>query len=199
MKKLWAFFLAGCMLFALVSCRWKSEPLTDPISAMDQISAIDAEETYPSIPASLAVSYDSVDEIVSDADVVARVSVGKQTVELLGGYPQTHTLVEVSKVLKGGVAEGDILEVVEEGGNNGKVLGGIPQLSDDYDYYLMLTEGDGYYYVCGAFQGRFIEREGYVFQQAVEDAKLSSDSYSPVTSESFEALVAETMSADEAS
>ena len=196
MKKIWTFFMVTCMLFLLVGCGAKSE--SEAGNPENSISAIDAEETYPATPASLAVTYNSVEEIVFDADVIARVSIGEQTVELLDGYPQTHTLVEVSNVLKGEVTEGDILEVVEEGGNNGKVLGGIPQLSDDYDYYLMLTEDNGYYYVCGAFQGRFIEREGYVFQQAAEDVKLSR-SYSPLTSESLETLITEVMTADELS
>lgn len=182
-----------CMILVLASCGSKSETFIDPISA------IDAEETYPSIPASLAVTYNSVDEIVSDADIVVKVSVGEQNVELLDGYPQSHTMVEVLKVLKGDVLEGDVLEVVEEGGQDGEVLGGIPQLSDINDYYLMLTEYNEYYYVCGAFQGRFVEREGYVFQQAVKDVKLSSDSYSPITSESFETLITEVVTADELS
>ena len=50
-------------------------------------------------------------------------------------------------------------------------------------YILFLTEYNGSYYVCGAFQGRFIEREGYVFQQATEDTKLRG--YTPISVEDF--------------
>lgn len=67
-------------------------------------------------------------------------------------------------------------------------MGGIPQLSSDNNYYLMLDDSNGIYYVCGAFQGRFIEREGYVYQQATEDIKQTFK-YSPITSENFETTV----------
>lgn len=72
-------------------------------------------------------------------------------------------------------------------------MSGIPQLSKDYDYYLMLIEYKGSYYVCGAFQGRFVEREGYVFQQATSDVKLSK-TYSPVSSEAFETMITNDLS-----
>ena len=168
------------ILVCATACSSKSEQL-------DWIQQIDAEETYPEVPGSLAVVYENIADIMEDASVIAKCSVIEQSVVMLDGYPQTHTTVNVKNVIKGTVSEGDALEVVEEGGRDGKVLGGIPQLSSDFDYYLMLTEYKGVYYICGAFQGRFIEREGYVFQQATEDVKLSR-SYTPVTSADFESL-----------
>lgn len=168
------------ILVCITACGSKTEQI-------NWIEQIDAEETYPEVPGCLAVVYEDITDIMEDASVIAKCSVIEQEVVILDGYPQTHTTVNVENVMKGAVSEGDTLEVVEEGGRDGKVLGGIPQLSSDFDYYLMLTEYKGVYYICGAFQGRFIEREGYVFQQATEDVKLSR-SYTPVTSADFEAL-----------
>jgi len=157
------------------------------------ISKIDLEETYPSSPASLAVVYENIDEMLKDADAVVKGSVVDQEVVMLDGFPQTHTMIEVSHVLKGAIATGSSIEIIEEGGSEGKVMSGIPQLSKDYDYYLMLIEYKGSYYVCGAFQGRFVEREGYVFQQATSDVKLSK-TYSPVSSEAFETMITNDLS-----
>ncbi|MCC8153559.1 MAG: hypothetical protein LIP01_04720 [Tannerellaceae bacterium] len=95
----------------------------------------------------------------------------------------------LTEVYKGLANVGDTLEVVEEGGQEGKVMGGLPQLNGNNDYILFLTEYNGCYYICGAFQGRFIEREGYMFQQATEDTKLRS--YTPVSVEDFSASLAE--------
>lgn len=178
--------LSVCMLFTLSACRGQVES-TGSIDA-DQIEEIDNEETYPSIPATLAVTYDDVESIINDADVVIKGVVAGQEVVSLGGYPQTHTMMDVSSVLKGDIQVGDSIEVIEEGGYDGRLVCGIPQLSTDYNYYLMLLEYEGAYYVCGAFQGRFVERNGYVFQQATEDVKLTR-AYAPLSADEFETMV----------
>ena len=123
-------------------------------------------------------------------------TVTEQNEVLLDGFPQTHTMMDVTSVLKGDVQVGDSIEVIEEGGIDGRLVCGIPQLSTDYDYYLMLLEYEGAYYVCGAFQGRFVERDGYVFQQATEDVKLTR-TYSPLSAEEFESMVLEYVEASE--
>lgn len=147
------------------------------------IEQIDQEETYPEVPVELDKIYTDLEEIADDASLIVKVSVVDQTEELLDGYPQTHTTVEVLESYKGSVDAGDTVEIIEEGGKEGEVMGGIPQLSDDNNYILFLTPRDGAYYICGAFQGRFIEREGHMFQQATEDIKL--ESYAPVSVEDF--------------
>lgn len=144
---------------------------------------IDKEETYPEAPGQLETVYSDMNAIATDADLIVQISVVDQTVEILDGFPQTHTDVKVTAVYKGMANVGDELEVVEEGGQDGKVMGGLPQLNNANDYILFLTEYNGSYYVCGAFQGCFIEREGYVFQQATEDTKLRG--YTPISVEDF--------------
>ena len=147
------------------------------------IEKIDKEETYTEAPGQLETVYSDMNAIATDADLIVQISVVDQTVEILDGFPQTHTDVKVTAVYKGMANVGDELEVVEEGGQDGKVMGGLPQLNNANDYILFLTEYNGSYYVCGAFQGRFIEREGYVFQQATEDTKLRG--YTPISVEDF--------------
>lgn len=186
MKKLFACIMILCMTLSLAACT------TDSTSEVDRVAAIDLEETYASSPATLAVVYNNLNDMLSDADIVVKGSVVEQEVVMLDGFPQTHTSINVTTVLKGSIVVGDSIEVIEEGGHEGKVMSGIPQLSKENDYYLMLIEYKGSYYVCGAFQGRFIEREGYVFQQATSDVKLTK-SYSPMTSEEFEEMIADNL------
>ena len=163
--------------------------------AVDRITEIDLEETYPEVPAALEVVYNDVLSIIGDAEVVMKGDAIKQEVISLDGYPQTHTTMDVTTVLKGNIEPGSSIVVIEEGGKDGRLIAGIPQISPDYNYYLMLIEHEGAYYVCGAFQGRFIEREGYVFQQATEDVKLAG-SYAPMRSEEFERMLWEYINAD---
>lgn len=186
--------LSVCMLFSLTSCG--GQPSSTGSVNADEIERINTEETYPSIPATLAVTYHDVESIIDDADIVIKGTVTEQDEVLLDGFPQTHTMMDVASVLKGDVQVGDSIEVIEEGGFDGRLVCGIPQLSTDYDYYLMLLEYEGAYYVCGAFQGRFVERDGHVFQQATEDVKLTR-AYSPLSSEEFESMVLEYVEASE--
>lgn len=154
------------------------------ISIEELVLQIDKEETYESSPASLAIVYGSIEEIESDADLIVKCSLNEQKIVSLDGFPQTHSYVIVEDVYKGDISVGSLIEIIEEGGYNGKVLAGIPLISNTNNYFLMLKEYKNAYYICGAFQGRFIEREGYVFQQATADVKLA-DTYSPLTTEVF--------------
>ena len=178
MKKILVFFIVMNMCF-ICSCN-------NSVSA--RIREIDMEEMYPDVPGELAILFRNLSEIVDEADVIVQVtSLGKKE-ELPGGFPQTHTNVRVEECMKGNLEKGSILEVIEEGGHNGKVLGGIPQMQEGTSYFLFLyDDGGGKYYICGAFQGRFIIREGYVFQQATEEVKLKN--YTPVTVKEFKKLI----------
>lgn len=174
MKRLFGIFLAA-ILSILCACG-----STVPA----QIMKIDREETYPDVPGELTIIFRSLDQIADEADVIVQATgIGKRE-DLPGGLPQTHTEVRVDACLKGTAEPGSTLEIIEEGGHNGKVLGGIPQIREGTTYFLFLyDEGGGKHYICGAFQGRFIVREGYVFQQATEEVKLKN--YTPLTVEAF--------------
>lgn len=147
------------------------------------VKAVNMEETYPTSSVSLENVYESLEEIAADADLIAVVEVLENTIVDLEGYPQVHTQAKVTKVLKGQVPVDTQIEIVEEGGKPGEVLGGIPELNSKQPYVLFLQQHEGKYYICGAYQGRFIVREDHVFQQADAETKLKA--YTPVTVKSF--------------
>jgi len=149
------------------------------------IENLDREETYPDFPGSLETIYTSMEQLAQDADIIAEVTVAAQEVVSLDGLPQTHSQVRIEKLFKGSAAENDILAVIEEGclTEVESVTLGVPPMAHDGKYILYLTEYNGNYYILGAFQGKFIVKEGYVFQQSTEEVKMKA--YSPITVEDF--------------
>ena len=91
--------------------------------------------SYPEAPGQLEVKYSSISEIAGDATDIVKVSILEQTVEMLDGYPQIHTTVQVHETYKGDVSVGENLVVIEEGGQDNKVMGGIPQMSKNSKLY----------------------------------------------------------------
>ena len=174
--------MAACLCLVIVGA-FMAPNLISEQDPQQLINKINSEETYAEVPGSLEKIYKSIDELVADADMIVRISVNAQKVEVLDGYRQIHTSVTINNIYKGDLKIGDSVNIVEEAGQEGKVLGGIPVLNSEYEYLLFLTEYNGNYYPCGAYQGRFILREGYLFQQATEDVKLST--YTPVPIDNF--------------
>lgn len=171
--------MAACLLLVIAGIYYAPYRT----NSEQMISNINAEETYPEVPGSLAKIYNDLLEIVNDADVIAYISVDSQSIKKLDGYPQSHTFVTIKEIYKGDLSDGNTIEIIEESGQEGTVLGGIPSLNSRYEYILFLTEHNGSYYPLGAYQGRFILREGYLFQQATRDVKL--ESYSPLPFSDF--------------
>lgn len=189
-RRRWA-ALAACLCAAVVGTlalgghgeETPAQPGVVPDGPMT-VEEIDAAETYPDFPGTLAVIYDDLAALTADADAIVRIAVEDQSTQMPDGYAQVHTFVTVQEVYKGALDAGARIEVVEEGGGEGKVIGGIPCLNDAQEYVLFLTAYEDCYFICGAFQGRFIVREGYAFQQAVEGVKLSD--YTPLPLVDFE-------------
>ena len=153
-----------------------------------EIAAIDAEETYSDALICLAV-YSSLDELYAAADVVVE-GVVRESTAGQRGYTQTTSQLEITRVLAGDCAAGDVLAVTEEGGTT--TMGrftylGVPPMEPDGQYLLFLTKQDeqGRRFVVGAFQGKFVLREGYYFQQATQEVKLSREAYTPVPAADF--------------
>lgn len=184
MKHMRIICLVVLFVALLGGCGAKQEMETD-------IEKINLEETYPQAPGQLETVYTDISDILDDAEAVVEISVVNSHVEMLDGYPQTHTEVEITNVYKGDLQAGEVVNVIEEGGQDGIIMGGLPQLSSDNSYILCLIEYKNNYYICGAFQGRFIEREGYVFQQATEDVKLQK--YAPLKLGDFEKMLTDTI------
>lgn len=146
------------------------------------IEAIDREETYPDGPFSLSDHYSSVEELYEAADLVIAGVVTGVEAATGEGTGQTHSEVTVRAVLKG-TEPGESVTIMEYGL-------GVPAVSEGEEVILFLVESswDAYpdrYYIVGAFQGKFLLREGYYFQQATESVKLSLEQYYPKNYEEF--------------
>lgn len=175
-------FIIPFTLFFMVFFGACSKQQSNDVSE-EAINKINEEETYPDTPGELQTIYRSIKDIASDADEIVKVEVLESSIVMLEGYPQVQTTAQVQSAAKGNLKAGDKIEIVEEGGGDGEVLGGIPHLNDTGSYVLFLTEYNQKYYIVGAFQGRFIEREGYLFQQASSGVKLRD--YTPVKTDEF--------------
>ena len=70
----------------------------------------------------------------------------------------------------------------------------MPTIRSGQHLLLFLVNSDrgnaAEYCVVGAFQGKFIQREGYYFQQATESVKLTADEYAPQDEEGIQSLLA---------
>ncbi len=78
------------------------------------------------------------------------------------------------------------ITIIEEGSNS--TYWGVPPIEAGNHYMLFLVDSglpqyENSYCIAGAFQGKFIEREGYYFQQATEETKLPESEYFPATLE----------------
>lgn len=179
-RKIFFFVILLCLI-AFVGCSY-------PMEELDRISEIDLEETYPEIPMDLEVVYEDLEEIVDDATAIVQVMVRDVSHSvLLQTPPLKETKVSIVEVYKGDLVAGKDMYIYEVDQGNETVLGGIPYMNNRERFFLFLDSYEEKYYVCGAFQGRFIIREDYVFQQATEDYKLNS--YTPVTVQEFEELI----------
>lgn len=183
------------LLIATSSCGKEEETKSDKgttsevkeANLEDKINKINEEETYPEAPGSLEDVFNDIESIKNESDQIIKCKVKDVTVETKDDLPQSISKISVLKTFKGTLKEEEEISVIEEGGSDGKVLGNIPQLSKDHEYYLFLNDSDGKYFITGAFQGRFIVREAHVFQQATEDVKLKD--YKPLSSKDFEELL----------
>lgn len=153
------------------------------------MDAIDQEETYPDGPYELAAVYHSVEELYEAAHLVLVGHVTEQTCTDPDGFPQTTSRLKVEQVVYGAYPA-ETVAVTEEGGTTSRgqvVYVGVPFMEQDQRYLLFLTKEDeqGRRFVVGAFQGKFILREGHLFQQAAQEVKLSREAYTPVPLEEF--------------
>lgn len=154
-----------------------------------KVDTIDREETYPDGPYELAAVYHSLEELYEAADLVLVGEVAEQTCTDPDGFPQTVSRLKVEQVVYGAYSA-ETVAVTEEGGTTSRgqtVYVGVPCMEQGQRYLLFLTKEDelGRRFVVGAFQGKFILREGYLFQQAAQEVKLSREAYTPVPLEEF--------------
>lgn len=192
MKKFLLIFIT-ILLLVLGACSRKAEVnISDYAESIvlsaEEIEKLDAEETFEEGPGELAVVYQNMSEMVNDADLIAEITVDElQVIYNEYNLPKTHTTVVLNHVIGKentiNVTKGQKITVIEEGGIDGFLQGGIPQMEKGTEYILFLQQYENNYYICGAFQGRFIMKSGYAFQQGWESVKLKE--YYPLQRLSF--------------
>ena len=196
-RMLWIVFVFLLSLCLFLGCankyesekQEKIEAARDADKSPDELSS---EENYSGIAGELAVYYEKMSDMTADADCIALVEVLGRRIDMgETGWtvdPMTYTRIRLKTVYKGEENVGDTFEVIEMGGFDEKhLLGDFPQLSEDSEYVLFMLHSEGNHYICGAFQGRFIIREGYAVQQTMDNVRLLD--YTPVKLEEFVKLI----------
>lgn len=168
--------MIGWMLLCLLLCgceKTAEQPWTEPVFASAaEVWAVEAEETYADAPGELAEHYETLEELTAAAEEIVLVSVLSAREEKAFPVPDVCTAVSVLEAWKGSLRVGERIEILENGGTKNTVLGGIPRMQRDRTYVLFLRRDGDYYRICGAIQGRFVQRGGYLFQQTWESLKL---------------------------
>jgi len=190
MKKIICLIIVLIVSFCLTACSTGTPNLSNSGENIPDLEKLDQEETYPDGPGALEVIYRGMAELEEDADCIAEIEVQSSKAILLDEFPRTHSQAKVITVLKGDLKVDDIIEVIEEGGktDKGDAIVGVPVMKTKTPYILCLHQDDDVYFVVGAFQGKFIEKEGYVFQQGTEETKINA--YSPQKIDVFKESIA---------
>jgi hypothetical protein len=95
--------------------------------------------------------YETVGQLVSDADVVALVQAGDSAVDVVDRVPYTRTELKLRKVLLGAVAKNASLAVTQVGSTSSPPGAGLPAvLRDGQEYVVVLHRtGAGEFEVVG--------------------------------------------------
>ncbi len=125
--------------------------------------------------ASLYVAVEDTD-LVDQAELIARVRITDQRVDLVRGYPATFYAAVLEDVIKG-EASGSVVEVRVPGGRGplGRelVLHGVPEFDTGEDALVFLrANDDGSYRLLHLSQGAFLERQtaaGAVLVRPIEE------------------------------
>lgn len=121
------------------------------------------KENVTTASASWHSHFDSVGEMVEDADLVITGVMVDSYTELRVDTVCTRNIIEVTEVYSGDVQVGDTIEVVQTGGVYGDIttpaFSEIPLLELDKEYALILRLSDPdeqygqYYLIMGGYQG----------------------------------------------
>jgi len=159
MKKFWI-----CLLLALLTgCGTPTEEAAfsgSVFTSAEEVYAVDLEETYPESLGKGGKNYRNLEALAGDADAV--VLGCAMSVKKNGSGIATEFVVQES--WQGSPWKGALITVCEKGG--------IPPMEPDRTYLLFLQGEYPEYSLCGAVQGRFVERNGYLFQQTWKNRKI---------------------------
>jgi hypothetical protein len=163
--------------------------------------------TTDEVPSSLAKNYKLIDELIADATEISEINVVSQETMTFHEIPFTISTVSVLSSFKGIHKAGDIIRIIETGGEftptdkEGNALpkqtmkfNGIPVLAiDDHEVIFLAKftgpQVDGEVYVpVGVYQGRFkLDKSGQLTQQAPINGRLGD--YSVVEFDVFVELL----------
>lgn len=82
--------------------------------------------------------YGTVEQLVSDADVVALVQAGDAAVDVVDHVPYTRTELQLRKVLLGAVAKNATLAVTQVGSTSSPPGAGLPAVLQDGQEYVVV-------------------------------------------------------------
>lgn len=193
MLKVFSVFLV-CLLLASCATGTRATMRSEPVTlSADRLAAIKNEEIYPDAPIELVRFYHDVQELYDDATIVIQGTldhIERKGTGFDGGLSTQEEFIystfNVEEAIKGSIEKGDQV-TVRDVGSGDYVVGGVPLYDEDHSYILFLLESEGEHFVVGAFQGRFVIREGYAFQQTIEPAQLAD--YTPLKADEFIAQI----------
>ncbi|CAM4485772.1 hypothetical protein FHS16_004917 [Paenibacillus endophyticus] len=183
---------------------WKVKIVTI-LSLLLLITSACGKNEHDGGPSSLVKSYTSMEELTSEAEVIAEVKVDSQETITQLNVPFTISLVTIKSTIKGAFKEGDKIKIIETGGdfipvdNTGKKLketrmkfNGIDVLNKHDHAVLFLQEFvgpqvEGAYVPIGVYQGKFKVVNEMLIQQAPESEKIKD--YKPLRIDSFKEKV----------
>lgn len=180
-RRLLPLLLAVCLLGA-AACSPGKSGLTE-----EELLALNAEETYEEDRMfCYGELFSSVSELYDASELIVECRVDTAETLTLEGYSQQYSTVTVGTVLRGAAEEGASLVILEDASP-------VPRLEEGQHLILFLSECNSAWYdplycVSGG-QGKFIEREGYYFQQAHNTVKLPLEEYYPQTLSGFTGLL----------
>lgn len=183
-------FIVALFLFNFAMNKDIAVFTVDPI----EIHEIEKSETYPASRGSLAKVHTSIMSIIDNTDEIIFCEVIKARNVEYAEFPMTISSVKVTRSIKGQVSIGSIINVAEMGGEltgKGKFVLDVPVMTVGNNYCLFVFKDNDLYRIVGAFQGKFVIKSGYIFQQATIDTKLKD--YEPLSENYFVDYINKTM------
>lgn len=202
MKKIFSFLALVILIFTLCGCKAEIDdtqnqlyfPSEQHISTVMDASVINYKNTYD-------MYMDSVHL------VIGRVTESDKSANISEQVPIAISKVKIEKVLKGGYAVGDEINIHETGERNESdelSIDGVPLLKKDMKVLLFLNKGTDYYIgktshgICGVNFGKFFYDENGLIHSSLDFAGQAvtklEDFTEPMTEDQFVYLISDAVS-----
>ena len=188
--------IAIVLLFTvLASCKLASPSASPTPKSLspERIEQIKSEEIREEAPISWTRYYDNLEQLTEDSTLVIYGRLEQSTEEPIeddsiyaGNNAFVDSRFQIEEIIYGDAPNDDTI-TIRDLSSGDHLLGGVPFYEDDANYILFLIKEEGHHHILGAYQGRFVIREGHVFQQTLEDIQL--EDYQPLVYEDFKAAL----------